>query len=198
MPSPAYERFERSMHIGYEEWHDGTGYDLTALAELTAEERASVEALLISRLSGPADWRDIEALAELKTPAAVDAIDRARKHSNSEVRQHALEYFVDAGGEAQTPPDPAQLEEQIAHEVERGAIDLAESHPTPRVKRALLDCARLGNATQRVNAAAMLLYLCGQAPERFDWAQRPFFLRFNAEDHDLYVVWHELKARVGL
>jgi hypothetical protein len=196
MPSPAYERFERSMHIGYEEWHDGIGYDLSALAELTADERASVEALLISRLSGSADWRDIEALGELKTPEAVAAIDRARKHSNAEVRKHALQYFLEPEAEAQA--DPAQVEEQIAHEVERGAIDLAQRHPTPRVKRALLDCARLGNPTQRVNAAAMLMYLCGQAPEPFDWNQRPFFLRFNAEGHDLYVVWHELKKCVGL
>jgi hypothetical protein len=156
-----------------------------------------VESKLISRLSGDADWRDIEALAELKTPGALEAIDRARRHPNPEVRQRALQFFVDTPAEAGVP-DAAQLEEQIAHQVVRGALDLALSHPTPRIKRALLDCARLGNSVQRVNAAAMLLYLCGKASEPFDWSQRPFFLRFNSEGHDLYVVWNELRDRAEL
>jgi hypothetical protein len=35
-----------------------------------------------------------------------------------------------------------------------------------------------------VNFAAMLLYIHGKAQEPFDWAQRPFLLRFNTDDGD--------------
>ena len=86
------------------------------------------------------------------------------------------------------------------HAVERGALDLAERHPTPRVKRALLDCARLSdNRVTRVNAAALLMYLCGLADEPFDWKQRPFFLRFGTGDgNDLRPAWNELRRRTGL
>jgi hypothetical protein len=91
------------------------------------------------------------------------------------------------------------LEDDIVRAVERGALDLAESHPTPRVKRALLDCARLADPTTRVNAAAMLMYLCGKAEEAFDWNQRPFFLRFGTEDNqELRAAWMELRERTGV
>ena len=198
MPSPAYERFLSSMVITYMMWHDGDGYAVDAIAEMTPEERVEIEAKLIGRLSeSAADWRDIEALAYLRTPTAVAAIDKARTHRNNEVRKQALEYFLNRADE-ESAPDPEQLDEQVAKAVAGGAIDMAQTHPTPRVKRALLDLARLGNAVQRVNAAAMLMYLCGQAKEAFDWEQRPFYLRFNGEGHDLYVVWHEVKAKTGM
>jgi hypothetical protein len=200
MPSPAYIRFEESTHLNYVRWHDGEPYDLAAIAEMTEEERATVEKDMIARLSGTADWRDVEALAALKTPAAAEAINTARKHTNPEVRKRALEVLAEAsvGPIAAIAPDPAQLDAEIARAVKQGAIDMALDHPTPAVKKALLDLARLGDDVQRVNGAAMLMYLCGQAKEPFDWEQRPFFLRFNAEGHDLYIVWHELKAKVGL
>ena len=80
-----------------------------------------------------------------------------------------------------------------------GALDLAENHPTPRVRRALLDCARLADPVTRVNAAAMLLYLCGKADEPFDWSQRPFFLRFSTEEKgELRAAWQELRERTGV
>ena len=51
----------------------------------------------------------------------------------------------------------------------------------------------------RFNAAAFLLYLCGQAPEPFDWSQRPFFLRFAEGDPEtLQKAWEELRKRTGL
>ena len=79
------------------------------------------------------------------------------------------------------------------------AIDLAEECPTPAVKQALLDCSRKGNSTARVNAAAMLLYLCGQSEEPFDWEQRPFFLRFGSDDDaEVQAAWSELRQRTGL
>lgn len=57
----AFERFRASMIIGLDAWRDGTGYDLAALREMTAEELQSARVLLQSRN----DWRDAEALAAI-------------------------------------------------------------------------------------------------------------------------------------
>jgi hypothetical protein len=171
MPTPEYQRFLDSMIIGYMQWHDGDGYDLEALAALKDEERGSAETVLIAHLATKADWRDVDALAALGTPGAMAAVKTAAKHGNPEVRNHALEVMAEAGPEQAGP----QLEDDIVRAVERGALDLAESHPTPRVKRALLDCARLGDATKRVNAAAMLMYLVRQGGRTVRLESAPVF-----------------------
>jgi hypothetical protein len=76
---------------------------------------------------------------------------------------------------------------------------LAEQHPTPGVKEASLERARTGDSVTRVNCAALLLFLCGQAAEPFEWTQRPFFLRFGSEDEgELVAAWTDLKERTGL
>jgi len=183
------------MIIGYEQWHDGEGYDLEALAALKDEERTAAETVLLTHLATKADWRDVEALAALGTSGAMAAVKAASKHGNPEVRNRALEIMA-AGGPEKAGPE---LENDIVRAVASGALDLAESHPTPRVKRALLDCARLADPTTRVNAAAMLMYLCGKAEEAFDWNQRPFFLRFQTEDNqELRAAWMELRERTGV
>jgi hypothetical protein len=51
------------MQIGYMEWHDGIGYDLEALRELSNDEIKQIETLLVARKDQ--DWRDVEALAAL-------------------------------------------------------------------------------------------------------------------------------------
>ena len=33
------------MNIGYDEWHDGIGYDLEAFAEVSPEERRQIVAI---------------------------------------------------------------------------------------------------------------------------------------------------------
>ena len=96
MPSPAYARFVESMNIGYIQWHDGTGYDLQALAELEAEERAAVEAMLIAHLKDPGDWRDVEALAALDSSAAREAVIAACEHRDVRVRREARAILLEA------------------------------------------------------------------------------------------------------
>ena len=194
MPTPEYQRFIESMKIGFEQWHEGISYDLQALAAMTPEDRAAVETILITRLAGPGDWRDVEALAALATPGAMAALEVAARHRNPEVRNHALEVLAGAGPRARV-----EWEDDIVRAVASGALDLAESHPTPRVKRAVLDCARLAAPTTRVHAAALLMFLCGKADEPFDWNQRPFFLRFASEDNrELRAAWTELRERTGI
>ncbi len=57
------KRFEKSMNINYEKWHDGLGYDLDAIKSASATERKTIEQILIQH--NPRDWRDIEALAQI-------------------------------------------------------------------------------------------------------------------------------------
>ena len=200
MPSEAYQLFLDSMIIEFDQWHDGTGYDLEALGRLATEERASIEELLIKNLKHAGDWRDVEALVALGTTSASTAVDKARFHNNTQVRSYALKMILyTQNSKDTTEKDITELEEQVVQAVEHGDYEIAEHMPTMRVKKALLDSAREADSETRVNVAAFLLYLCGQASEPFDWSQRPFFLRF-AENNpkELQQAWEELRKRTGL
>jgi len=191
--SEASARFEKSMDIGLEEWREGIGYDLDALARMTSAERARIERRLIRNLAERGDWRDIDALASIGTPTAIDEVMKARRHGDPAVCEHALSYFLARG------PVDRELENDVIRAIGLGAIDLAEECPTPPVKQALLELSLSGEATIRVNAAALLLYLCGGAAEPFDWSQRPFFLRFGEDDPgEVRAAWEELRRRSGL
>jgi hypothetical protein len=89
--SPAYDRFIKSMQVGYDQWHDGIGYDLDALAALTADERADARKLLAGRAGR--DWRDVEALEALQKlesrhRCAVDRGNRRGPAGIARERQH--------------------------------------------------------------------------------------------------------------
>ena len=191
--SAALDTFRRSMIMDYEKWHDGIGYDLEALQQLDRSEIDGVETILIDHLNNPGDWRDVEALHALGTPRAVAAVKGARQHRTAEVRTRAAELSGDRN----------DIEQAIVSGLfdDNGwskALDLAEENATPAVKQALLDCARRGAPEARVNAAAMLLYVCGQAEEPFDWNHRPFFLRFGEDDAEVQSAWDELRRRTSL
>lgn len=200
MPSEAYQQFLDSMVINFDKWHDGTGYDLEALGRLGPEEQASIEELLIENLKQAGDWRDVEALAALGTASARTAVDKARFHNNTKVRNYALRIILDTRNSKDTAErDMAELEEQVVQAVEHGDYEITERMPTMRVKKALLDFMLEFDSETRVSAAAFLLYLCGQASEPFDWSQRPFFLRFAEENPKaLQQAWEELRQRTGL
>ena len=78
----AAARFERSMAIDYEKWHDGIGYDVDAIDDATPAERERIERLLLARRY--ADWRDVEALARLRSPAAEAELRTARERGSTE------------------------------------------------------------------------------------------------------------------
>ena len=195
----AYEQFVASMKITYEKWHDGDGYDLAALAALEGAEREEITQLLIDRSRTRPDWREIDALAMLGGTAALAALRAATHSSNAQVRIHAAE----ALGEG----DESVGINAILHALRTArqthdvsvALDAAAEHPTPEVRRAVLAMALNGaDGVARVNAAALSLFLAGKASSPFDWDQRPFFLRFNAEDQTLLLeAWEALKQRVG-
>ena len=200
MPSEAYQWFLDSMVMDFDKWHDGIGYDLEVLGRLGPEERDSIEELLIKNLKEAGDWRDVEALVALGTPSARAAVDQARFHSNRRVRKYALRIALGSWhAKDATEEERAELEQQVVQAVAHGDYELAELMPTMRVKKALLDSTREADSVTRVNAAAFLLYLCGQASEPFDWSQRPFFLLFGDDDPKmLQLAWNHLRKRIGL
>ena len=179
--SPA-ARFLASMPMTHDMWHDGTGYDLVALREVPCSERPGIEAVLIQHQ--PRDWRDIEALAEIDSPRARQAIVEALNDADPAVRREAQRHVPD--GEI----DPARREARLlellagdgigAHLTE--SLEEAEAFHPPAVIEALIRGALGADGTAAVHLAAMVYYLHGKAAEPFDWAKRPVFLRFNTTD----------------
>ncbi len=195
MTDQAYQLFLDSMVLDFDKWHDGIGYDLQALGRLGPEDQLSIEKLLIENLRQAGDWRDVEALASLPTPSAQAAVAESRNHSIPAVRNYAIRTLLRHPHAA----IEAELEGLVIQAVAQGHYDMAESMPTPAVKAALLESARQPECISRPHAAALLLYLCGQADEPYDWSQRPFFLRFASADRELReTAWRELRDRVNL
>lgn len=164
-----------------EMWHDGTGYDLAALRQVPADQRAGVEEVLIQH--SPRDWRDIEALAEIDSPRARQAIVEALNDADPAVRREAQRHM----GEEEIDPSKREAnllnllaERPCARLTE--ALDEAEAFHPPAVIEALIRGALNGDGTSAVHFAAMVYYLHGKAAEPFDWAKRPIFLRFNTSD----------------
>lgn len=200
MTSKAYRVFLDSMIPNFERWHDGLGYDLEALDQLGSQEQDSIEKLLIQNLTDKGDWRDVQALSALNTPAAREAVDRARFHKKIKARNYALRIIISAQDPENTPEElRSELEDQVVQAVMQGDYQMAESMPTMRVKKALLDSVLVIDREIRVSAVGFLLYICGKTSEPFDWDQRPFFLRFRERDSvNLKQAWEELRRRAGL
>ena len=189
MRSPALQRFLDSLHLTYDQWHDGEGFDLAALAELEGPERAQALEILDDRLaSSGAGWREVDAVAALDGPGAHDRLEQLAGHRSGEVRLRAARHLSERGR-------PEAAEREIvrllrAPELETGIdalMTLAEDHPTPAVREALLYCAVDGAPDLRVHAAALALYLAGGADSAFDWNRRPLFLQFGEEDRQVRV-----------
>jgi len=193
----AAARFERSMAIDYEKWHDGIGYDLEAIDEATPAERQRIERLLLARRY--ADWRDVEALARLRTPAAEAELETARERGSPEVRMAVLRHAPWLVGDAQREAALVRaLGEATIYGGLTAAIDQAvEFHPPAVVEalwRGLLE--RPGEVA--VHYAALLAFLHGRAEEPFDMALRPLFLRFATEEgEERRAALAELRRHVG-
>jgi len=188
------------MKLSMDDWRDGIGYDVAALAEITPVERLESVEVLAEHLRDHGDWRDVEALAAIDIPEAREEMRRATQHDNHQVRLRAAERLEETG-------EDAGLEDQIIGALRGSAIFygltqalmLAEEHPTEGIKATLLDVARNGeNREARVHCSALALYLGGKASEAFDWAHRPLFLKFGEEDPAVREeAYRELCARLG-
>jgi len=189
----AFERFKQSMAIDYVTWHDGEGYDIDAIRAATPEERAAIEALILEL--GIKDWRDVEALAELKSPA----LAKAAASPNAEVRLAVQRYAPETvSEETRAEAISRALKSAEFGEGLSEAIDqAAEFHP-PSVVDALLRGALHRDPDAAVNFAALLFYIYGKAKEPFDWEHRPFFLRFRAEGANREAAFRELCEEIGI
>ncbi|HEX8339280.1 MAG TPA: hypothetical protein VF624_00075 [Tepidisphaeraceae bacterium] len=224
-PTPAYERFRQSQVPCFDQWHDGTGFDQAAIAEMTPAERVTVR----RQLAGvQATWREIEALEVLRDHAAAHPEENGVEPAGHELTPRGGEAVrqIDrataraaASGERDTRLAAAEtlhrqgklpeMDKVIAREISDNmetvadgcvrALRLAEAFPTPAVKQALLYASNFRNETA-MHCAALLCYLCGKAKEPFDWSMRPFFLKFHADSNSLTrgEAMAELQAMTGL
>ena len=118
--------------------------------------------------------------------------------------QNTYENWRDGLLDAQTEPDDPYLDPKTvalraiaAAEPMNGldrAVRMALECNSAAIRRAVLERARSGDPTVRVNMAALLYYLCGKTDSEFDWDLRPYFLRFGEEGRELNLVWNELQA----
>ena len=194
----ALARFEQSMVMDHEKWHDGIGYDIAILKNASPEELAQIEELLISR--GIKDWRDVEALAALDSPRARVALKAALKSSDptisTAVARHAPALISD---DERTSSLVAALE--VAESfggLSQTLLEVESFHP-PKVIEALLRGVLARSDGTPVHFAAMLMFLHGKAASAFDWAHRPFFLKFKTEDRATREnLFRELCGKIGV
>lgn len=178
----ALARFEHSLFIGYEQWHDGVGYDIEALRALTNEQRRGIEA----RLTPPDGWRDVEALAVIATLGSESArteLRRVATAGTSETRLAVLRYapqLVDDA--ARTTALVEALDSATAFDSFTTTLEqVAAFHPKP-----VIDALWRGLETRQgevaMHYAGMLAFVYDKTDSPFDWAQRPLFLEFKTED----------------
>jgi len=178
----AIARFERSLLIGYEQWHDGVGYDVAVLRELSDRERQGIEA----RLTPPDGWRDVEALAVLASLGSDSAraeLRRVGTSGSSETRLAVMRYapqFVDDSARAAAlveALDSATAFDSFTTTLEQ----VAAFHPRPVIE-ALWRGLETRQGDVASHYAGMLAFLHGKAESSFDWALRPLLLEFKTEN----------------
>ena len=177
--TPALDRFVRSLFIDYEKWHDGVGFDLDALREVTPTERVLAE----SRLDATHDWRDVQALAvlaELGSASAERSLRDALKSGSQEIRlaimKHAPHLVDDA---ARTEMLVNALEVATPFDAFTDTLEQVERFHPPPVVDALWRGVDTRQGDVAVHYAAMLAFIYGKADSAFDWSMRPLFLKFN-------------------
>jgi hypothetical protein len=169
--SAAMTRYLQSMHIGFIEWHDGIGYALDALKQFTPHELSFIENLHIQRKHE--DWRDVEALAALRTPAAIQALKDDLVSPNYDCRLFAVRYLKEM--EILDKVDQVVMATLPLTRIGDGmtlALSLAEDYPSEAIKNIVLWCCLNGNESIRVHCAAMALYLYGVTSVNFDVNQK--------------------------
>jgi hypothetical protein len=175
----AMKRFLESMEMNYEKWHDGIGYDLDALDEMTQEDKDSIVNMLITNLDEP--WRTFEALERIDTQRTRATINNALDHPSLKVRIAASRF---AKG-ADTARERVLVEAIEKSELYAGltqALNEVETFHPKRIVDALLRGLLKRGDSGAVNFAGMLLYIHGKADTPFDWDKRSLFLRFNTAD----------------
>jgi HEAT repeat protein len=182
MPSPAYTRFIESMRPSFDRWHDGEGYDLDALNQLTPVEHRDALRLLQERAH--TDVHAINALAHLGTEAALNTLRAALSTGPWPTRLAAARRLHERRENIDLPAlltqaiPPALNDTSLASQL----IDIIGEFRPPRLVKPLLEAIPLACGQNAVHFAALILYLRGVTEQPFDWDLRPFLLRFNTTD----------------
>lgn len=194
----ALARFERSLFIDYEQWHDGVGYDVATLRELTADDRRRIEA----RLTPPDGWRDVEALAviaKLGSDSARTELRRVATAGSSETRLAVLRYAPELVDDAaRTTTLVGALDSATAFDSFTTTLEqVAAFHPQP-----VIDALWRGLETRQgdvaMHYAGMIAFLAGKADSSFDWSLRPLLQEFRTEDMTARrAAIQKLRKRVG-
>ena len=197
--SAAIDRFLRSMVIDYDKWHDGIGFDVDALREVTPAERALAE----SKLDATRDWRDVEALAllaSLGSASAESALRRALKSGSHEIRLAVVRHAPDLVDEDERS---ASLVRALESAAPFAGLDATLSEVEAFHPAAVVDALWRGLTNRpgdvAVHYAAMLAFIYGRAESSFDWSLRPLFLKFNTESEgERRAALAELRALLGV
>ena len=173
------DRFQAAMHVDYEKWHDGVGYDLRVLAEANDDERK----IILAKLIPPSAWRDVEALAAMDSDVARAALHKALTSGNAEVRAAVTRYAPAIGTERERTETLLDvLKHGAFFEGLTSALDQVEQFHPPAIVNALFAGLFVRPGEIATNFAGMLAFIHGKADSSFDWALRPLFLKFNSDD----------------
>jgi hypothetical protein len=180
--SDALTRFRNSMKIGYDEWHDGVGYDLDAFTELTDDQKRDIAREL--RAKSDPDWRDMEVL---RVEGSRESFDRLRDFligGPASRRAWALRELYATGkmGDAVFDRKLAQLLNDV--EIGEGmteALMLAETHSGDETKTSLLRNTR-GRPSVAFHFATTLMVLAGVLEHEMDFKHRDLRFRLQATE----------------
>jgi hypothetical protein len=182
--------------MDYEKWHDGTGYDLTALDEMTQEDRQEIVGILRTKIDEP--WWTFEALDRINTPDSLSEIERALKHPNLEVRIAAARFSRGRENEKERILVEALEKSEFYGGLTQALVQVETFHPAAIVDALLRGLLKRGDSGA-VSFAGMLLYVHGKADSSFDWERRPLFLRFGAQNiEDRRKAFVELCEIIGV
>lgn len=169
-------RFADSRALTYERWYNGQGYDIKALREMSSDARKS----LLPTFIPAKDWRDVEALIELHTKSAREALMVATKSEDPELRMAVLcriPGLFDEAGRIETLIVAVEYADPFG--ALSAALDQVEEFHPAVIQEAMFKAllSREGSVAARI--ASSLAVIHGVITSRFDWSQRPLMLRFN-------------------
>lgn len=177
--SSVVDEFRASMHVDYEKWHDGIGFDLAVIERASDEERAQIVQLLLP-ING---WREVEALAAIDSEKARAALTKALKSGSAEVRTAVTSYAPWIGSKSERT---ATLVHSLRHaEIYGGlssALDQVEDFHPPEIVDELFRGLFVRPGEIATNFAGMLAFIYKKGDSAFDWNHRPLFLKFNSDD----------------
>lgn len=165
------------MNVGYDEWHDGVGYDLDALDDLSEEGKTVVESWLVPRADR--DWRDLEALDRLGTTTAFEAILRVRRTAGPLIALEAHGYGPEPSAEQWETAIVAAL---TVADVTNGLVlaqRCALAHPSPAVVAELWRHVRVGGSPIAYHAAETIAQIAGVVVDEFNHPHRSLLLRLQ-------------------